>query len=639
MATRRCTGALHPLLNWVEPRRCASGCFTLPCFCPCPLQGPIFDGGWAHEWHGDEECGLPSPDGAAAPGGSQHEQQRAASQGGATAAWRYAAPPPTSEELAATCWARGVPPVVAPQAHYSRPQDAPAQATVFAGLAFRVPTSAVVELPAFQSGAAPEALQLLQQRQRAQLWGEEAAGLPLPGAVPRRGQLLAYVPACPPPSRAATDAWLAARSRRRRGGPARSSSGAELAMDPNTGRLMPAAGGGAGDAAARLGGGEGQGTPASALLGDADLLATPSLCSLGSGGGDGGDRPGTPTSRVPAMPASTAAALAGEAAQQDQAGPGGASDDEGEGAEEPEARRGRRERELQCCGVAAPVSLADGAPTPAFRRRSCAPPFPLSVQVRPPSPKYEEPVFTNPFPSIFLGGQPPPPATARRPRVGGGAAATPAGDDGTPRPQQQQQQQQRPSRLGLAAGSQEKEQPSAEGSAGGSGQAGSAPPQAQRPPDTLLKRVLRSALKEPGRSSQDEGPRPLRLDAQLLQGSEGSGKRVSFAGGSSQEGTPSQAALTPAPPAEPPAAEQQRQQQHPATAGPAPSAGGDTLAPGALETQRASRRFVSQITPPSPGGASAGTPLSQAGFKQRRCVAGKGQQLTLLSVEVHADSR
>ncbi|KAK9829480.1 hypothetical protein WJX72_006119 [[Myrmecia] bisecta] len=50
------------------------------------------------------------------------------------------------------------------------------------------------------------------------------------------------------------------------------------------------------------------------------------------------------------------------------------------------------------------------------------------------------------------------------------------------------------------------------------------------------------------------------------------------------------------------------------------------------------RKFVSQITPPSPAaGASGPTPLSQAGFK--RLVAGKGQQLTLLSVEVHADCR
>ena len=48
--------------------------------------------------------------------------------------------------------------------------------------------------------------------------------------------------------------------------------------------------------------------------------------------------------------------------------------------------------------------------------------------------------------------------------------------------------------------------------------------------------------------------------------------------------------------------------------------------------------FVSQITPPSPAsGMSGPTPVSQAGF--RRLVPGKGQQLTLLSVEVHADTR
>lgn len=50
------------------------------------------------------------------------------------------------------------------------------------------------------------------------------------------------------------------------------------------------------------------------------------------------------------------------------------------------------------------------------------------------------------------------------------------------------------------------------------------------------------------------------------------------------------------------------------------------------------KRFVSQITPPSPGsGLSGPTPVSQAGF--RRLVPGKGQQLTLLSIEIHADTR
>ena len=50
------------------------------------------------------------------------------------------------------------------------------------------------------------------------------------------------------------------------------------------------------------------------------------------------------------------------------------------------------------------------------------------------------------------------------------------------------------------------------------------------------------------------------------------------------------------------------------------------------------KHFVSQITPPSPAsGMSGPTPVSQAGF--RKLVPGKGQQLTLLSIEVHADTR
>jgi hypothetical protein len=48
-----------------------------------------------------------------------------------------AAVPAVQDELAASGWGLGVPPVVAPQAHYSRPQDAPAHPTVFAGREFR----------------------------------------------------------------------------------------------------------------------------------------------------------------------------------------------------------------------------------------------------------------------------------------------------------------------------------------------------------------------------------------------------------------------------------------------------------------------------------------------------------------------
>ena len=49
------------------------------------------------------------------------------------------------------------------------------------------------------------------------------------------------------------------------------------------------------------------------------------------------------------------------------------------------------------------------------------------------------------------------------------------------------------------------------------------------------------------------------------------------------------------------------------------------------------KRWTSQITPPSPAIRGEATPVSQAGF--RRLVPGKGQNLTLLSIELHADTR
>lgn len=52
---------------------------------------------------------------------------------------------------------------------------------------------------------------------------------------------------------------------------------------------------------------------------------------------------------------------------------------------------------------------------------------------------------------------------------------------------------------------------------------------------------------------------------------------------------------------------------------------------------KARSQFVSQITPPSLGGGKTATPSSQLGFK--RVIAGKGQGLTLASIEVHADCR
>lgn len=283
------------------------------------------------------------------------------------------------EELAASGWDLGVPPVVAPRAHYGRPQDAPAQPTVFAGQEFRwgvracrsrrpfragrqltarlpestgvahsccawaagarrVPTSAVEDLPEFQAGAAPRALQHLQQQQQpAQPWG-----LPQGPAGPPRGQrLLAYVPAKPPPSRAATDAWLAARRRRQRGRQQRGGGGeASFGMDPNTGKLLPAAA--AADAEGRPGsaGAEG-GTPSSLNLGDADLLATPSLCTLGSAGGSGQGTPGSGAATPPGTTAGTSGAAGGaRRGQRDAVAIEGASEGSSSEEEQEEEVRG-----------------------------------------------------------------------------------------------------------------------------------------------------------------------------------------------------------------------------------------------------------------------------------------------------------
>ena len=169
------------------------------------------------------------------------------------------------------------------------------------------------------------------------------------GAPQDRRQLLAFVPAKPPPSRAATDAWLAARRSRRRGRQQRGSAAvaaADYAMDPNTGQLLPAPGGGRAAEQGRPGSaadeGEWQGGSPASILGDADLLGTPTLSALGSGGG--GSRGGTPGSVVDATPASTAGTAAGgerrasQTAGQDQPagvdGSGTDSDGHEEGEEE-----------------------------------------------------------------------------------------------------------------------------------------------------------------------------------------------------------------------------------------------------------------------------------------------------------------
>ena len=177
-----------------------------------------------------------------------------------------------------------------------------------------------------------------------------------------------------------------------------------------------------------------------------------------------------------------------------------------------------------------------------------------------------------------------------------------------------------------------------------------------RPSGSLLKSLLRSAIKAPaGRGAEDgsQEQEAQHLRRPHFQGSEGSSaKRVSFAAaraaGGSGGGTPGGGQGLPAEGAPPQQlAEATTGAAGGAAAGPSQQTAGGTASDGptaATEyTLRPQQRFISQLTLPSPGlggGTAPGaTPLSQAGFKQRRCVAGKGQQLTLLSLELHAESR
>ncbi|DBA81937.1 hypothetical protein WJX77_000726 [Trebouxia sp. C0004] len=94
-----------------------------------------------------------------------------------------------------------------------------------------------------------------------------------------------------------------------------------------------------------------------------------------------------------------------------------------------------------------------------------------------------------------------------------------------------------------------------------------------------------------------------------------------------------------APPVPRPAVFQGNRANAPAAAAAAGKVAGSGAATGVGGPNNRHRQgLVSQITPPSPvSGVSGPTPVSQAGF--RRLVPGKGQQLTLLSIEVHADTR
>ena len=508
----------------------------------------------------------------------------------------------------------------------------------------RVPTSAVEDLPAFAAGAAPRAfVRLDQQQQRLVTVDGGFAAAQLQRQQQCRRQLLTFVPARPPPTRAVTDAWLAAR-RRRRGRQHRTSGSAGVAtfgMDPNTGKLLP----GGSNAAEQDRPGSATGTPAG-LLGDAELLATPSLCTLGSGGssgagGGGSGMGGTPASVACGQQPGAVPAGAGGGAGSDH---GGSSDEEGEAG-----------------------------------------------QVQPASPKYDERTFffSNPFPTMNptqqqLARQQAAPRTAaastqaqrqqEQQQQHGGGEETPAAQRlprtrlGQDSAAHEQSQQQRLSRLRALAAHEEQQGSQGTGKPSGSqqqhdGLQGSplhaAQQHHQRGNITLLKSVLKSAMKgarpaaakQGGAGNGDGSQEQHSLQGQQSQGSEGSGsglKRVSFvaAGSGSQAGT-KQAPADISP-------ELPQQQQPPSgvevpaeaavgttAAVPSPLSSAGTAAATAATAAQRRQGFVSQITPPSPGlGGGAGpTPLSQAGFKQRRCVAGKGQQLTLLSLELHADCR
>ena len=183
---------------------------------------------------------------------------------------RFRRPPPSQAQLLASGWDAGILPVVHPAPHYSNPAHVPRKAPVFAGKEFRVPCTAVQELAAF--GSAMEQAQAL------------AFATNRYNLAARRSVLFAFAPARRPPSRAETDAWLAAEASRlsrgrRRLGP---TGAAGFRMDPNTGKMVP------------TGRDTPEGVPSpspasdsAGISGAGDLLATPSLASIFSSGGKG----------------------------------------------------------------------------------------------------------------------------------------------------------------------------------------------------------------------------------------------------------------------------------------------------------------------------------------------------------------
>lgn len=148
-------------------------------------------------------------------------------------------------------WDLGLLPVQHPAPFYGDPSHLPPRPPVFAGRAFRLPSTAVDELPLFTRARAdphaPAPLQRLAalvpawQANVGARQGHGSRAAPSP-----QQHEITWVPAKRPPSRAAADDWLAARraagALEGRGGVrgARTAGGL-FAMDANTGKLKPQA--------------------------------------------------------------------------------------------------------------------------------------------------------------------------------------------------------------------------------------------------------------------------------------------------------------------------------------------------------------------------------------------------------------
>jgi hypothetical protein len=158
---------------------------------------------------------------------------------------------PLQALLERSMWDLGLLPVQHPAPFYGDPSHLPPRPPVFAGRAFRLPSTAVDELPLFTGARADPHAPIPLQRLSALVpaWQANAGagqgqGYGSRAAPSPQHHQITWVPAKRPPSRAAADSWLAARraagSLEGRGGmPGTRTAGGLFAMDANTGKLKP----------------------------------------------------------------------------------------------------------------------------------------------------------------------------------------------------------------------------------------------------------------------------------------------------------------------------------------------------------------------------------------------------------------